>query len=395
MKIADAKTFVVANARPTHGGRYFVFVKLVTDDGISGIGEAYVSTFGPHTVARAIEELCDRHVIDHDPFHVEALWRDVYGRGYTLRPDVTLMGSLSAIEMALWDVNGKSVGKPVYELLGGKVRDRVRTYTYLYTEDGDETDVYLDPELAAQRASESAALGFTALKFDPVGPYSTRDPRQPSLESLDRTERYVGAVRDAVGDRCDLLLGTHGQFTPAGAIRLARRLERYDPLWLEEPVPPEKPEEMALVARATSIPIATGERLTTKYEFARVVDTGAAAILQPNLGRCGGLLEGKKIAAIAEARYVQIAPHLYNGPVAGAANLQLATCTPNFLILEGIQTWGGIHAEILKRPIRWEDGYVIPPNEPGLGVELDEEVAARHPYEGDALHLEAAEREIE
>jgi galactonate dehydratase len=395
VRIADAKTFVVGNARPSHGGRYFVFVKLVTDDGVTGIGEAYVSTFGPHTVARAIEELCDRHVIGRDPFHVEALWRDVYGRGYTLRPDVTLMGSLSAIETALWDIAGKAVGKPVYELLGGKVRDRIRAYTYLYTEDGDESDVYLDSELAAQRASDYAALGFTALKFDPVGPYSTRDPRQPSLEALDRTERYVRAVREAVGDRCDLLVGTHGQFTAAGAIRLARRLERYDPLWLEEPVPPENPEEMARVARATSIPIATGERLTTKYEFARVVETGAAAILQPNLGRCGGLLEGKKIAAIAETHYVQLAPHLYNGPVAGAANIQLATCTPNFLILEGIQTWGGFHAEILKRPIRWEDGYVLPPEEPGLGVELDEEVAAAHPYEETALHLEAAEREIE
>ena len=144
---------------------------------------------------------------------------------------------------------------------------------------------------------------------------------------------------------------------------------------------------MARVARATSIPIATGERLTTKYEFSRVLETGAASILQLNLGRVGGLLEAKKIAGMAEAHYAQIAPHLYCGPVVGAANIQLSACSPNFLLLEGIRDWGGFHAEILKTPIQWENGYVIPPTAPGLGVELDEEVAARHPYEGDELHL--------
>ncbi len=395
MRVVEAKTFVVGNPRPTHGGRYFVFVKLTTDDGVSGIGEAYVPTFGPHAVARMIEELVDRHVVGREPFHIEAIWRDAYGRGYSQRPDVTLVGALSGVEIALWDLVGKAVGKPVYELLGGRVRERLRSYTYLYAEDGDATDVYRDPELAATRAAEYADLGFTALKFDPVGAYSTRDPRQPSLEALARTERYVRLVREAVGDRCDLLLGTHGQLTPSGAIRLVRKLERYDPLWFEEPVPPESPEELARVARATAIPIAAGERLTTKHEFARVLATGAASILQPNLGRAGGILEAKKIATLAEVHYAQIAPHLYCGPVVGAANIQLATCTPNFLILEGIQRWDGFHAEILKGPIRWEDGYVIPPDTPGIGVELDEDVAAQHPYEGDELHLEAAEEEVE
>jgi 2-dehydro-3-deoxyphosphogalactonate aldolase len=263
----------------------------------------------------------------------------------------------------------------------------VRAYTYLYPEPGDRADVYLDPELAAERAAAYAARGFTAVKFDPVGAYSGFDPRQPGLETLARAEAYVRAVREAVGDRCDLLVGTHGQFTPAGAIRLARRLEPYDPMWLEEPTPPESPEQMATVAHATSIPIATGERLTTKYEFARVLETRAASILQPNLGRAGGLLEAKKIAGMAEAHYAQIAPHLYCGPVVGAANVQLAACSPNFLVLEGILDWGGFHGELLRTPIRWEDGYVIPPDGPGLGVELDEQVAAAHPYDGDELHL--------
>ena len=387
MKITELETFVVGNPTPHFGGNYFIFLKLVTEDGIEGIGEVYAATFGPHVVARMIEDTCDRHVIGADPFRIERLWRDVYAQGYSGRPDISLVGVLSGIEMACWDIVGKAVGKPVYELLGGLVHERLRGYTYLYGEPGDTTDVYFDPDLAAERAAEYLALGHTALKFDPAGPYTTFDPRQPGLEELDRCERYVRQVREAVGDRCDLLFGTHGQFTPSGAIRLARRLEQYDPLWFEEPTPPEIPEEMARVARATSIPIATGERLTTKYEFSRVLETGAASILQLNLGRVGGLLEAKKIAGMAESHYAQIAPHLYCGPVVGAANIQLSACTPNFLVLEGIREWGGFHAEILKTPIRWEGGYVIPPTAPGLGVELDEEVALRHPYEGDELHL--------
>jgi 2-dehydro-3-deoxyphosphogalactonate aldolase len=378
---------VVGTPPPHNGGRYFVFLKLVTEDGIEGVGEVYGATFGARAVERMIEDVFAYHVEGADPFRIELLWRDVYSRGYSARPDVSLVGVLSGIEMACWDIVGKAVGRPVHQLLGGLVHERLRTYTYLYREEGDGTDVYADPGLAAERAAAYAARGFTALKFDPAGPYSTLDPRQPSLEALARSEAYVRAVREAVGGRCDLLFGTHGQFTPAGAIRLARRLEPYQPLWFEEPTPPEAPEEMALVARATSIPIATGERLTTKHEFARVLARGAAAILQPNLGRVGGLLEAKKIAGMAEAHYAQIAPHMYCGPVVAAANVQLAACIPNFLLLEGILDWGGFHAELLHQPICWEDGYVIPPDAPGLGVELDEEVAAAHPYDRDELHL--------
>lgn len=197
-----------------------------------------------------------------------------------------------------------------------------------------------------------------------------------------------------MGSRADLLFGTHGQMTAAGAIRLAKRLEAADPLWLEEPIPPDAPEEMAKVARATSIPIATGERLSTKYDFARLLDAGSAAILQMNLGRVGGLLEAKKIAGMAEVRHVQIAPHLYCGPVVGAANIQLATATPNFLILESIEEWGGFHSEILKAPIRFEEGHVIPPTVPGLGVELNEDVARANPYTGDMLHLEMTQHPV-
>lgn len=252
----------------------------------------------------------------------------VYSSGYTQRPDTSLIGILSGIEMACWDIVGKELGKPVYELLGGQVHERLRSYTYLYPKEGDQADVYRDPELAAARALEYVDAGFTAVKFDPVGPYTAFDPRQLSLDALDHTERFVRTLREAVGSKCDLLFGTHGQMTPAGAIRLARRLEPFDPLWLEEPTPPEMPEEMAKVAARTTIPIATGERLATKYEFARVLQAGAASILQMALGRVGGILEAKKIAGMAEAHYAQIAPHLYCGPIEGAANIQISACSP-------------------------------------------------------------------
>jgi 2-dehydro-3-deoxyphosphogalactonate aldolase len=395
MKIATLETFVVGNPPPSFGGRYFLFVKLVTDDGIVGVGEVYAATFGPHTLARMVADVFERHVLGMDPFRIESLWRRVYGSGYTLRPDVSLMGVLSGIEIALWDIIGKATDKPVYELLGGKVHERLRSYTYIYPEGNETEAIYRDAELSAQRAAEYVRQGFTAVKFDPAAPFSAFDPRQPSLQTLDLCETFVRLIREAVGSKADLLFGTHGQFTASGAIRLAQRLEPYDPLWFEEPTPPEMPEEMALVARATSIPIATGERLTTKYEFARVLELRAASILQMALGRVGGLLEAKKIAGMAEAHYAQIAPHLYCGPVEGAANIQLSACSPNFLILESIQSWGGFHARILKKPIRWEEGYVIPPSEPGLGIELDEAVARAHPYEGAKLHLEMTDHPVD
>lgn len=395
MKLVDIETFVVGNPPPHFGGRYFVFVKLTTDGGVSGIGEAYCVPFEPHLVAKMIEDVFARYVAGHDPHDIENMWRRVYSSGFTQHPDLTLMGVLSALEMACWDIVGKEANQPVYKLLGGQVHERLRAYTYIYPRPGDQTDVYHDPDLAAERSIEYLAQGFTALKFDPAGPYSAFDGRQLSLEALDLSERFARTLRDAVGTKADLLFGTHGQMTAAGAIRLAKRLEPADPLWLEEPVPPDAPEEMAKVARATSIPIATGERLTTKYDFARLLKEGAAAILQMNLGRVGGILEAKKIAGMAEVHHAQIAPHLYCGPIVGAANIQIATCSPNFLILESIETWGGFHSEILKTPIQFEEGHVIPPTAPGLGVELNEEVARANPYTGTMLHLEMTQHPVQ
>ena len=395
MKIASVETFVVGNPPPGFGGRYFLFVKLTTDDGITGLGEAYAATLRAPVMEAAILDLAEQFLVGEDPFHIERFWRRAYSRGFTQRPDTTLQGAMSGLEMACWDIIGKATGKPVYELLGGRVHDGLRAYTYLYPQPGDQTDVYVDPDLAAERAASYVAQGFTAVKFDPAGPYTAMGGHQPSLERLDLSERFVAAIREAVGTKADMLFGTHGQFTSSGALRLARRLEPYDPLWFEEPVPPDNVAEMAQVAHQTSIPVATGERLSTKAEFARVLEAKAASILQPNLGRAGGVLEGKKIAAIAEAFGAQIAPHCYCGPVVGAANAHLAAASPNFLVLECIQDWGGFHADILVNRLRVEDGYMVLPTEPGLGVELNEDVARAHPYEGDETHLAMADDPID
>ena len=394
MKLTDVKTFVVGNPPPGFGGRYFVFLKLITDEGIEGLGEVYNLPYHPNVVEQMVKDVVERCVLGKDPYDTERIWRSVYGSGFIQRPDISTMGILSGIEMACWDIVGKDVNKPVYKLLGGQVHEKLRSYTYIYPKDGDKTNVYADPVLAAERAAEYLKMGFTALKFDPAGPYSIYDGRQLSLTELDRSETFCRMLREAVGSQADLLFGTHGQMSAAGAIRLARRLEKYDPLWFEEPIPPDNQREMGKVARGTTIPVACGERLTTKWEFVRVLEEGAAAILQMNLGRVGGILEGKKIASMAEAYHVQIAPHLYCGPVVGAANIQLATCSPNFLIQESILDWQGFHSQILKKPIQWQDGYIIPPTAPGLGVELDEDVARAHPYTGTALHLDMTHHQI-
>jgi len=393
--IAELETFVVGNRAGEFGGAYFIFVKLTTDCGIVGYGEHYGASFGPDVVPAMISDIADRHLVGHSPYEIERFWHRCFGSGFTHRPDVSVMGCVSALEMACWDIVGKDVDKPIYELLGGRVHDSLRSYTYLYPEPGDAADVYLDPATAAERASFEVSRGFTAVKFDPAGPYSIYDGHQPTLERLDLSEAMVAAVRDAVGSRADILFGTHGQFTASGALRLARRLEPYDPLWFEEPVPPDNPGEMAKVASQTTIPIATGERLTTKAEFMRVLEYKAASILQMNLGRVGGILEAKKIGALAEANGAQLAPHLYCGPIVGAANVQLATCSPNFLMLESIRDWSGIHTDVLKSPMPFSDGHVIPPTAAGLGVELDEDFARANPYTGDQLHLSMSDKPVD
>ena len=391
MKLKKIETFVVGNPPPHFGGRYWVFVKLITDKEIIGYGEIYSVPFHPHVVTKMTEDVFERYVKNEDPFKIEKLWRKIYSSGYTQRSDISLIGIISGIEMACWDIIGKELNKPVYELLGGQIYNKLRSYTYLYPKKNDKFDVYKESSLAAERAQEYIEKGFTAIKFDPVGPYTSLDPRHLALEEMITVERFVKTVHDSVKNKCDLLIGTHGQMTTASAVRLAKRLEKFDPMWFEEPIPPENFEEFGKLALSTTIPIATGERLTTRYEFSKILQVQGASILQMNLGRVGGLLEAKKIAGMAETHYAQIAPHLYCGPIVGAANIQISTCSPNFLILEGIKNWEGFSAEIIKEPIKWEKGYVVPSTKPGLGVELNEKIAKQNIYDGSKLHLEMSD----
>ena len=389
MKITDVETFVVATPPPHRGGRVWIFVKLTTNNGLVGYGEVYQIPFHPLTVARMIEDLAETYAVGQDPFRIERLWRHVYyGEGYERKiahqhPDHAVLGILSAVEMACWDILGKALDQPIYNFLGGKYHERLRSYSYLYPAPDDKARGYLhtDANRAARGAAAMVEAGFTAVKFDPLlDVMSVKDPQESPLDRLDNAEAVVRAVREAVGGKCDILIGTHGQTTTSSALRFARRVEPFDPLWFEEPVPPENVDEMARVARHTSIPVATGERLASKFEFRALLEKQAAAILQMALGRVGGILEAKKIAGMAEASYAQIAPHLYCGPIEEAANIQLDVCSPNFLIQESIGKLDGFHAEILNKPLRWEDGFIIPPTEPGLGVELNEDVARAHAY---------------
>lgn len=401
MKISDVKTWVVGNPPPGAGGRYFIFVKIVTDGGVAGYGEAYDAAFDPHLTAKLIEDVAARYLVGRDPHDIETFFRLCYASGFSQRSDSTMMAAFSALEMASWDIIGKEAGKPVHKLIGGRVHESLRSYTYLYPVTGsvvpaeiEGKNVYNDPDMAAEAAAACVKQGFSAVKFDPAGPYRIQGGHQPLLADIDLSARMVKAVRAAVGGGADILFGTHGQFTAAGAIRMARAIEAADPLWFEEPVPPDQVAAMAEVARATSIPVAAGERLTTRYEFARLIEARAVAIIQPNLGRSGGILETKKIAAMAEIHGIQVAPHCYCGPLVAAANIQLALTLPNFLILESIKTWDGFHAEVLKKKIGFEDGYVIPSDEPGLGVELNEAVCDAHPWTGTSLHLEMTREPI-
>lgn len=393
MLIKDVKTWAVANPPPSNGGPFWVFVKLTTDNGISGYGEAYGVPFSPSKVRGLIEDAAERCVVGRSPFQIETIWRVLYASGYSHHPEFTMGGVMSAIEIALWDIVGKALDQPVYNLLGGKVNEKLRSYTYLYADPAGSDDpavnrsnnLQADPEIAPQRAQHYMDLGFTAIGYDPVLPISSFDPRQLSLASLDNAELVSKNLREVAGSKCDLLVKTHGQMTTSSAIRLAKRLEKFDPLWLEEPVPPDSRHEMGRVANATSIPIATGERLVSKYEFADLLRHDGAAILQPALARVGGILEAKKIAGMAEANYVQMAPHLYAGPIEAAANIQLSTCSPNFLIQESIETFGGFYADVLKKPIQWQDGYIVPPTDPGIGYELDEAVCDANPFTENAV----------
>ena len=387
MKLQDLDIIVTAPPAPGWGGRYWILVKLTTACGIVGWGECYASSVGPDAMRAVINDVFERHMQGENPEDIERMFRRAYSSGFTQRPDLTVMGAFSGLEIACWDIVGKARERPVYALLGGRMWDRVRCYTYLYPlAQHDVANFWTSPEMAAEAAADCVTRGYTAVKFDPAGPYTMRGGHMPAMSDISQSVAFCAAIRAAVGDKADLLFGTHGQFTTAGAIRLGQAIEPYAPLWFEEPIPPDAVGEMAKVAGAVRIPVATGERLTTKAEFAPVLRGGAASILQPALGRVGGLWEAKKIATLAEVYNAQMAPHLYAGPVEWAANLHLGTSIPNLLMAETIET--PFHDALIKSTIRVENGFVELGDAPGLGITVDEDLARAHPYTGEGLHLQ-------
>ena len=242
MKLRDLEVFVVGTPPGTWGGRYFIFVKITTDTGIVGYGEVYAAAVGPMAMTAVIEDVFDRHMNGNPPDAIEKMFRAAYSAGFTQRPDPTVMGAFSGLEMACWDIVGKALDRPIHALLGGMVNPRLRAYSYIYPypgQDHDPATFFSHPDQLADSAAKMADTGYTAVKFDPAGPYTMWGGHQPALYDLDRSEACCAAIREAVGNRADLLFGTHGQFTTSGAIRLARRLEVYDPLWFEEPCPPD------------------------------------------------------------------------------------------------------------------------------------------------------------
>ncbi|HEX5416291.1 MAG TPA: mandelate racemase/muconate lactonizing enzyme family protein [Chloroflexota bacterium] len=372
MKVTGIETLVLDNVPKGPGGRKWLFLKLMTDEGIVGLGERVsggATDLAPQVAL--LHHLAEQFVVGQNPFHVERIWQRMFAASHDYRhPGMDRTPAISAIELALWDIVGKATNQPIYNLLGGQYHEKLRAYAYMPAE-----GVWENPEKAGAIAEKLVAEGFSACKIDPFMPLFPL-PRDIPLKDLKHAARIFKAIREAVGDELEVGIGTHGQFSTAGAIRAAKVFEEYEPMWFEEPVPPEMVEEMARVARQTSIPIASGERLATKYEFAALIEKQAAGIIQVDVGQCGGILEAKKIAAIAEAHHALIAPHMYVGPIGAAAAIQLDTCSPNFMIQEF--NVGPLHRELFEEPITVVDGYITPPPGPGLGLVLNDDAVKHH-----------------
>lgn len=371
MKITEVKPFVVGDA-----WRNLMFIRVDTDEGVSGCAE-----FTAHNKTQAVlgylQEACSRYVLGSDPFDTENLFARMFRLDYALGGSVQ-MTVLSAVEIACWDIIGKVLGQPIWRLLGGKCRDRIPAYANGWYR------VERNPKLFAEKAREVVARGYRALKFDPFG--------NGGLE-LSRTERLlaislVEAVRDAVGPDTEILIEAHGRMAPSTSVMMGRELERFEPAWYEEPVPPEDIEALLFVKNHIGIPVATGERCYTRYGFRELVERRAADILQPDVIHAGGLLETRKIAAMAEPCYMSVAPHNSAGPGCTAASLHFAACASNFKIQE---TFDDFSAPWVKTVVRGapevHDGYFELPSQPGLGIELNEDVIREHPPRGTFFNL--------
>ncbi len=362
MKITDIKTFVVDCFRTN-----WVFVKVYTDEGICGVGEGTLE-YKEKALCGAIEHI-KNYLTGKDPRTIEKHYHDIYRDAYW-RGGAVLMSALSAVECALWDILGKSLGVPVYQLLGGRVNEDCRIYVNGWFS-GAKT-----PDEFAEKAKAAVKRGVTAMKWDPFG----KSYMQISNKDLDIALECVAKVREAVGNKVDLLIEGHGRFDVPTGIKIAKELECFKPMWFEEPVPPDNLDALKAVRDKSPVAISAGERLYTRFDYNKLFALRAADYIQPDVSHAGGIAELKKIAAAAEANYIPFAPHNPSGPIANAATLQLAACCPGFSILEIMYSDVDYRKKVTNENLVYENGRIKIGDKPGLGIELNEEECLKHPY---------------
>ncbi len=371
MKITDVITLVMGTS-----WRNLTFVKVETDEGLTGISEVRMNNRTDALVAY-IDGAKRRHVIGSDPFNTEDLYQRMFRDDYGRAGEIVATG-ISVIEIACWDIIGKALNQPVYRLLGGTCRDKIKAYANGWYR------VERTPEEFHTAAKKVIEKGYKALKFDPFGAGYYELSYEEKLKSVSLVE----SVRDAVGPDVEILVEMHGRFSPYTAIEIAAELEQYKPSWVEEPVPPDNIAALAKAADSINLPVATGERLHNKYEYRELINLQAADILQPDITQTGGFLETKKIAAMGDMCYMTVAPHNVGGPVSTATALHFAACTTNFKIQEHFndfsEAWVKEAATGCPEVI---DGYFSLPSGPGLGMELNEDLIAQHPYREGSFNL--------
>ena len=362
MKVTAIKTFI-CNAFRTN----FVFVKVETDSGLYGWGEATLE-YKELTVQAAIHDL-ESYLIGKDPHNIEAFRHDCYRDAYW-RGGPVLMSALAGLEMALWDIKGKALGVPCYQLLGGKVRDSVPIYVNGWFSPAKTPDEF------AEKAKEVAAKKFLGCKWDPFG----KAWQQISKHDLNSAMECIAKVAEVVGEDVQLLIEGHGRFDIPTAVKIGRRLEEFDIFWFEEPIPPDDKEGMKQVKDRVRVSIAAGERLYNRYEYRQFFELGCSDYIQPDISHAGGLFEMRMLGAEAEARHIGFCPHNPSGPVANAATLQLAACVPNFVMLEMMMTDVPYRAEICDEDLTIKGGRMVIPDRPGIGIDLNEKELLKHPY---------------
>lgn len=372
LTISDVRTTVVGTP-----WRELVFVELVTAEGLVGVGEVRMVN-RTDTLVACIHELAPRHVIGSDPFDVELLAWKIQRSDYS-RPGEVTQSALAAFDIACWDLKGQALGVPVWKLLGGRFRDRVKAYANGWYQAARE------PDAVARLARAVVDRGYQALKLDPFGAASAEMSPAEERRALD----IVRAVREQVGGDVQILVEMHGRFTPATAVRIAGKLEPFAPEWIEEPVPPENPEAMKRVRAATRLPIATGERAHVMEDIRPFIEQSLLDVVQVDLTHFGGFLAMKRLAGWADAYYLLMAPHNVCGPVGTMANLHLAIATSNYKILEHFNDFADswVHTLVDRSPVVEPDGCFALPDRPGLGLSLRHDVCAAHPRTGGQIRL--------